>query len=95
MPDTVHGPAGLIKTDQPGRPLFGCRCGEFASGVDGVAWRIIEHPDSTVSLMPSVNWPGHFHEYLVGVPWISYDQLQAMAAAEKPVWLGQAGQGIP
>lgn len=80
--DGRHGCAGIIVTEDPGRPIIACRCGEIASGVQGQTWKVMRHDDATVSLLPSLDWPGHFHEYAVGVPIIEYDDLAALIDGE-------------
>ena len=56
-----HGLAGIMLSDQPGRPIIVCRCGCVASGVTGQLWNITRHEDGSASCAPSLNWAGHFH----------------------------------
>lgn len=56
-----HGLAGIMRTDQPGRPNIVCQCGCIASGVKGTTWTVVVI-EGKASCSPSFNWPGHFHE---------------------------------
>jgi hypothetical protein len=49
-------------------PLFRCACWAVASGVRKGIWTVATAPDGTVGFSPSVNWPGHFHDFYSGIP---------------------------
>lgn len=86
-----HECIAILRTEDAERPIIACRCGALASGVPGATWKVMEHPDKTVSLMPSVDWPGHFHKYVVGVICAKYSDLLLPDVADA---LPEA-QGIP
>ena len=75
-----HALAGLLLTTDPERPIVACTCGEIASGVDEQKWNVMVHGDGTVSAIPSLNWPGHFHVYAAGVPILEYEDIDKTAA---------------
>lgn len=60
-PEPTLDLAGIILTNDPGRPLFVATDFEIASGFAGAEWIVEDHGDGTATLTPSVNWPGKFH----------------------------------
>ena len=69
----------IMLTENPKRPNFVCCCGEIASGVSGAEWVVDIRADGFAGVRPSVNWPGHFHNYPDPVPIIKYSDLPVEA----------------
>lgn len=89
----THRLVSLIRTSNsdgatPGRPVFVCSCGQLAEGKDGESWSITDSDDGQLArtITPSVNWPGHFHDFYRNVPYTTLDSLfpQVVSGAPSP-----------
>lgn len=69
---------GIILTENPGRPVVVCTCGEAAEGVAGQLWSVSVTADGKrATVTPSLDWGGHFHtgNPAADVPVIEYTDL--------------------